>query len=212
MWILITPSQRCSGILCTLRFDCYRGLIPTLYWLLGDAGQLLTPTLTVFLSGTCWLMGETKGCSDFSHEIVTYNRFLILKWISLPPNLPFSQMPLLWRPLPDNTGSCGSSIRTLISIPPQAFYFQDVHFCSYWRSQYWQGWGGISRGHDPSQGKGIECNYLGKMFWYYFIYRLIYILYNITLVFHKVYIHCDTAVCQPSLQNNCEPRCFRRSK
>ncbi|XP_041795078.1 zona pellucida sperm-binding protein 4-like [Chelmon rostratus] len=28
----------------------------------------------------------------------------------------------------------------------------------------------------------------------------------------KVYIHCDVAVCQPSLGNNCEPRCFRKSK
>ncbi|XP_040894145.1 zona pellucida sperm-binding protein 4-like [Toxotes jaculatrix] len=28
----------------------------------------------------------------------------------------------------------------------------------------------------------------------------------------KVYIHCDAAVCQPSLGNNCEPRCFRKSK
>ncbi|KAM3598584.1 uncharacterized protein V6R79_020048 [Siganus canaliculatus] len=28
----------------------------------------------------------------------------------------------------------------------------------------------------------------------------------------KVYIHCDTAVCQPSLGNNCEPRCFRKRR
>ncbi|GAA6228985.1 zona pellucida sperm-binding protein 4-like [Lates japonicus] len=28
----------------------------------------------------------------------------------------------------------------------------------------------------------------------------------------KVYIHCDVAVCQPSLQNNCEPRCFRKRR
>ena len=30
--------------------------------------------------------------------------------------------------------------------------------------------------------------------------------------FDQVYIHCDAAVCQPSLGNNCEPRCFRKSK
>ncbi|XP_069018908.1 zona pellucida sperm-binding protein 4-like [Embiotoca jacksoni] len=28
----------------------------------------------------------------------------------------------------------------------------------------------------------------------------------------KVYIHCDVAVCQPSLGNNCEPRCFRNRR
>ncbi|XP_070762736.1 zona pellucida sperm-binding protein 4-like [Enoplosus armatus] len=28
----------------------------------------------------------------------------------------------------------------------------------------------------------------------------------------KVYIHCDAAVCQPSLGNNCEPRCFRKRR
>ncbi|XP_059190586.1 zona pellucida sperm-binding protein 4-like [Centropristis striata] len=28
----------------------------------------------------------------------------------------------------------------------------------------------------------------------------------------KVYIHCETAVCQPSLGNNCEPRCFRKRR
>ncbi|XP_031720956.1 zona pellucida sperm-binding protein 4-like [Anarrhichthys ocellatus] len=28
----------------------------------------------------------------------------------------------------------------------------------------------------------------------------------------KVYIHCDTAVCQPTLGNNCEPRCFRKRR
>uniref|UniRef100_A0A665URY5 Zona pellucida sperm-binding protein 4 n=1 Tax=Echeneis naucrates TaxID=173247 RepID=A0A665URY5_ECHNA len=27
----------------------------------------------------------------------------------------------------------------------------------------------------------------------------------------KVYIHCDATVCQPSLGNNCEPRCFRKN-
>ncbi|XP_071357497.1 zona pellucida sperm-binding protein 4-like [Trachinotus anak] len=27
-----------------------------------------------------------------------------------------------------------------------------------------------------------------------------------------VYIHCDAAVCQPSLGNNCEPRCFRKRR
>lgn len=53
-----TPSQRCSGIPCTLRSECWRGLIQTLSWLLEDAGQLLAPTLIVFLSGTCWLMGK----------------------------------------------------------------------------------------------------------------------------------------------------------
>ncbi|XP_042352035.1 zona pellucida sperm-binding protein 4-like [Plectropomus leopardus] len=28
----------------------------------------------------------------------------------------------------------------------------------------------------------------------------------------KVYIHCNVAVCQPSLGNNCEPRCFRKRR
>ncbi|CAJ1056895.1 zona pellucida sperm-binding protein 4-like [Xyrichtys novacula] len=28
----------------------------------------------------------------------------------------------------------------------------------------------------------------------------------------KVYIHCDAAVCQPSVGNNCEPRCFRQRR
>ncbi|XP_075325794.1 zona pellucida sperm-binding protein 4-like [Odontesthes bonariensis] len=28
----------------------------------------------------------------------------------------------------------------------------------------------------------------------------------------RIFIHCDVAVCQPSLANNCEPRCFRKSK
>ncbi|KAJ0029235.1 hypothetical protein NQD34_004232, partial [Periophthalmus magnuspinnatus] len=28
----------------------------------------------------------------------------------------------------------------------------------------------------------------------------------------KVYIHCNTSVCTPSLQNNCEPRCFRKRR
>ena len=60
------PSQKCSGILCTLRSECWRGLIPTLSWLLEDAGQLLTPTLTVFLSGTCWLMGKINCWSDLA--------------------------------------------------------------------------------------------------------------------------------------------------
>lgn len=29
---------------------------------------------------------------------------------------------------------------------------------------------------------------------------------------YQVFIHCNTAVCQPSLGNNCEPRCFRKSE
>ncbi|XP_072241770.1 zona pellucida sperm-binding protein 4-like isoform X2 [Leuresthes tenuis] len=28
----------------------------------------------------------------------------------------------------------------------------------------------------------------------------------------KIFIHCNVAVCQPSLSNNCEPRCFRKNK
>ncbi|XP_067447209.1 zona pellucida sperm-binding protein 4-like [Thunnus thynnus] len=28
----------------------------------------------------------------------------------------------------------------------------------------------------------------------------------------KIYIHCDAAVCQPSLGNTCEPRCFRKRR
>ncbi|KAF7224616.1 zona pellucida sperm-binding protein 4-like [Nothobranchius furzeri] len=28
----------------------------------------------------------------------------------------------------------------------------------------------------------------------------------------NVYIHCETAVCQPSFSNNCEPRCFRKKR
>ncbi|XP_073328053.1 zona pellucida sperm-binding protein 4-like [Pagrus major] len=28
----------------------------------------------------------------------------------------------------------------------------------------------------------------------------------------KVYIHCDASVCQPSLGDNCEPRCFRKRR
>ncbi|XP_023284082.1 zona pellucida sperm-binding protein 4-like [Seriola lalandi dorsalis] len=28
----------------------------------------------------------------------------------------------------------------------------------------------------------------------------------------KIYIHCDAAVCQPSLGNSCEPRCFRKRR
>uniref|UniRef100_A0AAX7V0V4 Zona pellucida sperm-binding protein 4 n=1 Tax=Astatotilapia calliptera TaxID=8154 RepID=A0AAX7V0V4_ASTCA len=28
----------------------------------------------------------------------------------------------------------------------------------------------------------------------------------------SLYIHCDVAICQPTLGNNCEPRCFRKSK
>lgn len=70
MQILITLSQRCSGILCTLRSEYWRGLIPTLSWLLEDAGQLLTPTLTVFLSGTCWLMGKSECWSDLRDKHV----------------------------------------------------------------------------------------------------------------------------------------------
>lgn len=31
-------------------------------------------------------------------------------------------------------------------------------------------------------------------------------------VFDQLYIHCDVAICQPTLGNNCEPRCFRKSK
>ncbi|XP_058501446.1 zona pellucida sperm-binding protein 4-like [Solea solea] len=27
-----------------------------------------------------------------------------------------------------------------------------------------------------------------------------------------IYIHCDAAVCQPSLANNCEPRCYRKKR
>lgn len=29
---------------------------------------------------------------------------------------------------------------------------------------------------------------------------------------YQVFIHCDTAVCQPSLGNNCEPICLRKSE
>uniref|UniRef100_A0A3B4F842 Zona pellucida sperm-binding protein 4 n=1 Tax=Pundamilia nyererei TaxID=303518 RepID=A0A3B4F842_9CICH len=28
----------------------------------------------------------------------------------------------------------------------------------------------------------------------------------------KLYIHCDVAICQPTLGNNCEPRCFRKRR
>lgn len=28
----------------------------------------------------------------------------------------------------------------------------------------------------------------------------------------KVFIHCETAVCQPSAENNCQPRCFRKKR
>lgn len=55
-----TLSQRLSGILCTLRSEYLRGVIPTFSWLLEDAGQLVIPILTVFLNGTCWLMGKCK--------------------------------------------------------------------------------------------------------------------------------------------------------
>ncbi|KAK7891456.1 hypothetical protein WMY93_023419 [Mugilogobius chulae] len=33
-----------------------------------------------------------------------------------------------------------------------------------------------------------------------------------TPLHEKVYIHCNTAVCKPSLQDNCEPRCFRKKR
>lgn len=32
------------------------------------------------------------------------------------------------------------------------------------------------------------------------------------LFLYQVYIHCSTSLCQPSLGNNCEPRCFRKSE
>uniref|UniRef100_A0A8D3E9Y7 Zona pellucida sperm-binding protein 4 n=1 Tax=Scophthalmus maximus TaxID=52904 RepID=A0A8D3E9Y7_SCOMX len=35
---------------------------------------------------------------------------------------------------------------------------------------------------------------------------------NFTPLREKVYIHCNADVCQPSLGNNCQPRCFRKSK
>lgn len=35
---------------------------------------------------------------------------------------------------------------------------------------------------------------------------------NSSLVSHQVYIHCDTAVCQPSHTHKCEPQCFRKRK
>ncbi|XP_035520797.1 zona pellucida sperm-binding protein 4-like [Morone saxatilis] len=28
----------------------------------------------------------------------------------------------------------------------------------------------------------------------------------------KIYIHCNLAVCQPSLENNCQPKCFRKRR
>ncbi|MEQ2277573.1 hypothetical protein XENORESO_004623, partial [Xenotaenia resolanae] len=31
-----------------------------------------------------------------------------------------------------------------------------------------------------------------------------------TPLHEKVYIHCDAAVCQPSVTNSCEPRCSRK--
>uniref|UniRef100_A0A667XFE6 Zona pellucida sperm-binding protein 4 n=1 Tax=Myripristis murdjan TaxID=586833 RepID=A0A667XFE6_9TELE len=47
-----------------------------------------------------------------------------------------------------------------------------------------------------------------------FIFKMFTFVDQTTLVplREKVYIHCNTAVCQPSAGNNCEPRCFRQSK
>lgn len=35
---------------------------------------------------------------------------------------------------------------------------------------------------------------------------------SLTPLKEQVYIHCNTAVCQPSASNNCEPRCFRKRR
>ncbi|AWP08598.1 putative zona pellucida sperm-binding protein 4-like [Scophthalmus maximus] len=35
---------------------------------------------------------------------------------------------------------------------------------------------------------------------------------NFTPLREKVYIHCNADVCQPSLGNNCQPRCFRKRR
>uniref|UniRef100_A0A668TA76 Zona pellucida sperm-binding protein 4 n=1 Tax=Oreochromis aureus TaxID=47969 RepID=A0A668TA76_OREAU len=32
------------------------------------------------------------------------------------------------------------------------------------------------------------------------------------LFFDQLYIHCNVAICQPTLGNNCEPRCFRKRR
>lgn len=94
MQILITLSQRCSGILCTLRSEYWRGLIPTLSWLLEDAGQLLTPTLTVFLSGTCWLMGKSECWSDLRDKHVwAFKKKKMLYSTPLPPVSSFLRCP-----------------------------------------------------------------------------------------------------------------------
>uniref|UniRef100_A0A667XU31 Zona pellucida sperm-binding protein 4 n=1 Tax=Myripristis murdjan TaxID=586833 RepID=A0A667XU31_9TELE len=47
-----------------------------------------------------------------------------------------------------------------------------------------------------------------------FIFKMFTFVDQTTLVplREKVYIHCNTAVCQPSAGNNCEPRCFRQRR
>lgn len=156
MWMVTTPSQRCSENLCMLRSECWRGLIPTLSWLLEDAGQRLAPTPIVFLSGTYWLMGKTKCWPEL--EIGIYNIFLKLFSVPFPHSLFLSKLSLPWRPLPDQTDPCGCFSRYLIPNPLQAICFQDVHICSCRRCWSWQGRCFRSRSYDSSQGKGIESN------------------------------------------------------
>ncbi|KAM3870603.1 uncharacterized protein ACN63O_005731 [Diretmus argenteus] len=47
-----------------------------------------------------------------------------------------------------------------------------------------------------------------------FIFRMFTFVDQTTLnpVREKVYIHCNAAVCQPSAQDNCDPRCFRQKR
>lgn len=79
MQTLTILSQRCSGTQCTLRSECWRGLILTSFWPLEDAGQLLILILIVYHSGTCWLMGKSTWWSDIRFE----NTWITLLWVSI---------------------------------------------------------------------------------------------------------------------------------
>uniref|UniRef100_A0A3B4F8Z7 P-type domain-containing protein n=1 Tax=Pundamilia nyererei TaxID=303518 RepID=A0A3B4F8Z7_9CICH len=44
-----------------------------------------------------------------------------------------------------------------------------------------------------------------------FVFKMFhFVAKNISFFSFHLYIHCDVAICQPTLGNNCEPRCFRK--
>lgn len=81
IWMEITLSQKCCGILFMLRSGYLGELILPFICILNNAGQIPAPIHQVILSGSCLIMGKNK--SDSAVPIKTFlldcNSY-ILKW------------------------------------------------------------------------------------------------------------------------------------